>query len=253
MEATGMEQELEIVVPGVVIRMIRDEWMMSQARFAKAIGVSREWVVLTEKSDTRRIRPKTLEGLARAMGVSPRDAWGVLDKLNSLGFRRKEQLGYKVPGPVREVANGEERIERVKMRRVPFFDFKIPASGWAESCEPRGPDEADGWTTADEMVPGDAFALRIHGDCMEPEYPNGSIIIFVPIRPGEEKARQFESGRDYYFEHSDGKCTFKRVFYEPQKERFRLESLNKKYKPLFVPEQMLARMSRAIKLVRDLV
>lgn len=145
---------------------------------------------------------------------------------------------------------GIQQFEPVMMRRYPYFDVKIPAGTWVDT-EPRS--TPDGFLELPADVPRDAFVLRIFGDCMEPEYPSGSIIVFVPVRHGEEGALQFEGGRDYYFEHSDGKATFKRVFFEPQKERWKLVPLNKKYKPIFVPEQMRARLSRAVRLVRELV
>lgn len=135
----------------------------------------------------------------------------------------------------------------VTMTRRPFFDVKIPASGWIET-EPR--EEPDGFTEVPGDVPNDAFCLRIHGQCMEPEFPSGSVIVFVPIRDGEKSSPQFEDGKPYYFEHSDGKATFKLVFYEAKKERYRLQPINPKYKTIYVPEQMKARMSRAIQLMK---
>lgn len=248
-----MEAELQIVVDGAVVRMIRDEWMMTQARFADLIGVSREWVVLTEKSESRRIRNHTLQGIARAMGKSPREAFLILSDLNRLGFERKEQEGYKIPGPVAKPTDAnEQRIEKVKIRRIPYFHLKLPAGRWTDAVEARTAEDADGTTVVDEKTPTDAFALLIEGDCMEPDFPSGSIVVFAPCRPGDH-GLQFESGKVYYFQNADGQATFKRVIYEPQRERFRLESLNPKYKPFYVPEQMLARMSRAVRVVRDLI
>lgn len=238
------------MISGHVIRMIRDEWMVSQAEFARLVGVSREWVVLSEKLGDRRIRRKTLNLLAERMGVSSREAMSLLFKLNRYSFDRKEREGVRIPGPITpmRIANGE-RYEPATLRAIPFYDVSLPASGWIET-EPR--DRPDGDVQVPLHLPRDAFALRIFGDCMEPEYPSGSIIVFVPIRPGEDGAAQFEEGKDYYFEHSDGKATFKRVFFEASKQRFKLVPLNKRYKPFYVPEQMRARLSRAVRLVREL-
>lgn len=136
----------------------------------------------------------------------------------------------------------------VKMRLVPYFSVKMPAGRWVES-DPRTMEDADGTVPLPVDLPQDVFCLRIYGECMEPGFPDGSVIVFQPVRDGERGALQFEDGKPYYFEHTDGKATFKLVFYEPEKERFRLEPTNKTCKTLYVPEQLRARLSRAIKIV----
>jgi SOS-response transcriptional repressor LexA len=190
-----------------------------------------------------------MEGIARGMGFSS------VDELYSwiAVFEGDGPDSVEIPGPAREAVARLEQSksnERLNVRRIPFFDVKIPAGGWVESGEGRTADEAAGYGLVDDQVPRDAFALRIKGDSMTPDYPSGSVVVFAPVRPGERDSKPFEPGKAYYFEHSDGKATFKAVYYEPPKERYRLEPINPKYRAMFVPEQMLARMSRAIRVIR---
>lgn len=211
-------------IDGAALKRERVKRMLSQGGFATLIGQSSSWVSETERDGKRRTFLNVLGEIASKLRVDPQS------------LRLFENQG----------------VEFVQSRKFPVFNVSIPAGHWTDTGEGLKIEDADGWQELPIDTPDDAFCLRIRGDCMEPDYPSGSILVFVPIRQGERGVRQFESGRDYYFEHSDGKATFKRVFYDKEKERFRLECLNKKYKALFVPEQMLARMSRAIKMVRDL-
>jgi SOS-response transcriptional repressor LexA len=143
-----------------------------------------------------------------------------------------------------------EGYKLVKTRKYPVFHVKISAGRWADS-EPRQAEDADSHVLLDpDTTPDDAFVLQIEGDCMEPDYPSDSIIVFAPIREGEGRDA-FVGGRDYYVEHSDGMSTFKRVYFEQRGDDgfFRLEPINPKYDEIEVPRQMVARISRAIKVL----
>jgi phage repressor protein C with HTH and peptisase S24 domain len=245
-----------IVVQGEVIRAMRDQWDKSQAKFGKLIGMSREWVVMTEKSGARRIRRETLEGIAKAMGVDSSAAIRELRIADDMGPEKRAKSGFTFSGPALKLAEEPDLRQEmdsdfVPLRGIPFFDFKVPASGWADGCEGRRADEADGYVEVPADAPRDAFAFRIRGDCMIPTFPDGAIVVCVPVRPGDN-GEQFTGGKPYYCVNVANKCTFKNVYYEPPKERYRLESLNKKYRPFHLPVQEMARMSRAIKVVIDL-
>ncbi|MGB7156685.1 MAG: XRE family transcriptional regulator [Tepidisphaeraceae bacterium] len=210
----------DVEIDGTVLREIREQRLLTQEDFAEEIGMKRNWVGATETAGRRKVLRSKVVEIAKRLKVDP----------------------HKL------IVHEGQRFERVAMRKVPYFDVKIPASGWVES-EPR--EQPDGWTIIPDDAPPDAFCLRIVGHCMEPDFPSGSVIVFVPIRDGEQSWPQFEDGKAYYFEHSDGKATFKRVFFERAKERYRLEPINPKFRAFYVPEQMKARVSRAVKMMRD--
>ena len=206
----------EIVVAGMVIRMIRDHYMMSQRDFAKLIGVSREWVVLTEKSDSRRIRQQTLGGIASAMGVPARKAWGILVDLDRLGFRRKEEIGYVIPGPVLRPAidgdggaNVEPFSERHFVERIPFFEQCVAAGVWVDVTD----NEDGGARVTPAQLRQGLFRVRIRGDSMTPRFPDGSVIEFRLLRTpmGVPDFEATTSGECYYVQLVDGRATFKRL------------------------------------------
>jgi phage repressor protein C with HTH and peptisase S24 domain len=231
----------------------------TQREWAAYIGMSEPMIRVIEQTKAHRLQVVNALQVAVSLGLDLKGLENYFSGiLTTLSVPQRDVAWVKaVVGAIEENRKraAEEHVQSdvdmVRLRRVPYFDFQMSASGWSDGAEGRTRDEADGFVDVPSDAPSDAFAFRIKGDCMEPQFQNGSIIICVPVRPGDHGAN-FVAGKAYYFQTSDGKCTFKLVYFEPQRGRWRLESTNKKYEPIFVPEQMMARMSRAIKLVRDI-
>lgn len=104
---------------------------------------------------------------------------------------------------------------------------------------------------ADEYVPcsdlddPDAFAARVVGDSMAPEYREGDIVIFSP-------ARDVTDGKDCFCRlEPDHETTFKRVFFENEGELIRLQPLNGAYPSRVVPREMVAGLYVAVRVMRE--
>lgn len=127
---------------------------------------------------------------------------------------------------------------------------------------------------ADEYVsvPGvsdpDAFAARVVGDSMEPEYHPGDIVVFSPeriVHPGMDCFVRYAPGSAV---DPAGGSTFKRVYFEGQRpedrperapedgpgapavERIRLQPLNPAYAPTIVPRDEVDGLYAAVWVVR---
>lgn len=127
---------------------------------------------------------------------------------------------------------------------------------------------------ADEYVsvPGvsdpDAFAARVVGDSMEPEYHPGDIVVFSPeriVHPGMDCFVRYAPGSAV---DPAGGSTFKRVYYEGHPEapaargehphgsagvpaeRIRLQPLNPAYAPTIVPREEIDGLYAAVWVVR---
>ncbi len=111
---------------------------------------------------------------------------------------------------------------------------------------------------ADEYVPGaptgdpDAFAARVVGDSMEPDYREGDIVIFSPTK----RMAVDGGGTDCFVRlEPDHESTFKRVFFEKNHkamEVIRLQPLNSKYPARIVPREKVAGCYPAVSVTRDL-
>lgn len=108
---------------------------------------------------------------------------------------------------------------------------------------------ADEYVRVPDLDDPDAFAARVVGDSMLPEYREGDVVVFSP-------AREVTSGSDCFARlEPDHETTFKRVFFEPGPDgatQIRLQPLNSIYPPRVVPREGVAGLYRAVTVMRRL-
>lgn len=123
---------------------------------------------------------------------------------------------------------------------VEFTDLGYPSRSADEYCRTVDPGDPD------------AFAARVVGDSMEPEYRAGDIVVFSPLKA-------VRSGCDCFVRlEPDQETTFKRVYLEPEAEgshpqsvtHIRLTPLNPKYPSRVVPREQVAGMFAAVSVTR---
>ena len=98
-----------------------------------------------------------------------------------------------------------------------------------------------------DLHDADAFAARVVGDSMEPDYREGDIVVFSP-------SRDVASGSDCFVRFEpDAETTFKRVFFEVGAggaELIRIQPLNPRYPARTVPREVVAVLYREVQLMR---
>jgi repressor LexA len=85
-----------------------------------------------------------------------------------------------------------------------------------------------------------AFAFVVVGDSMAPEFQTGDTVVCSPqatIKDGDAVFVRFTPDRDET-------CTFKRVY--DHGDRVELVPDNRRYQPMMVPKEHIARMSKAV-------
>lgn len=103
---------------------------------------------------------------------------------------------------------------------------------------------ADEYIACPDITDPDAFAARVSGDSMHPEYREGEIVVFSPEAPTP-------SGRDCFIRLlPDNETTFKRVFFEDDGRTIRLQPLNPKYTPQFVDREDVGGIYAAVYVMR---
>jgi SOS-response transcriptional repressor LexA len=106
---------------------------------------------------------------------------------------------------------------------------------------------ADEYISTPDIHDPDAFAARVVGDSMAPEYREGDIVVFSPERDTPE-------GSDCFVRFDrDEETTFKRIYFETDadgRERIRLQPLNSAYPPRSIPREDVAGMYAAVYVVR---
>jgi repressor LexA len=106
---------------------------------------------------------------------------------------------------------------------------------------------ADDYVRIPGVTDREAFACRVVGDSMLPEYREGDIVVFSPHRP-------IKSGLDCLARlERDGQTTFKRVYLEKREGRevIRLQPLNPEYAPTTLDREEVAGLFAAVTVVRS--
>lgn len=154
----------------------------------------------------------------------PQDVRAMLGKL--LGKRNGEMddLAGDLSGALREMVNQSNLAEGGMGNTVPVID------GSARVGCP-------------EISDKDAFAARVQGDSMNPRYRQGDIVIFAPSLAARD-------GDDCFVKFTDGRTTFKRIFFEvdgeAKKPVVRLQPRNEKYRARVVKNEEVSGMYRAV-------
>ena len=103
---------------------------------------------------------------------------------------------------------------------------------------------ADEYVSCPEIRDPGAFAARVVGDSMLPEYREGEIVVFAPDQPtpaGSDCFVRFET---------HAASTFVRIYPEAGGRRIRLQPLNNIYSPTVVEAEAIAAMDAAVYVFR---
>lgn len=107
---------------------------------------------------------------------------------------------------------------------------------------------ADEYVRSPELDDPDAFAARVVGDSMLPDYREGDIVIFSP-------SRDVRDGSDCFARiEPDHESTFKRVYLERDprgREMIRLQPLNSAYPPRVLLREQVAGLYPAVSVMRS--
>ena len=104
---------------------------------------------------------------------------------------------------------------------------------------------ADEYVLCPDITDPDAFAARVVGDSMAPDYAEGEIVVFSPALPTS-------SGSDCFVRLlRDNETTFKRIYIEEDGRTIRLQPLNNKYPPQLVDREEIGGMYAAAFVMRQ--
>jgi transcriptional regulator with XRE-family HTH domain len=153
----------------------------------------------------------------------------------------------KRPSAVLRAAAGIERLS-VLPSQVPVIN-KVAAGYPTEFTDLGYPARiADEYVSVPGVTDPDAFAARVCGESMLPDYREGDLVVFSPLAdttPGSDCFVRLER---------DDETTFKRVFFETGEggaELIRLQPLNAKFAAKVVDREAVAGMYKAVFVVRS--
>ena len=139
-----------------------------------------------------------------------------------------------------DVVRAEDRTDKPG-QWVPVIN-KVPAGYPADFDDLGYPTGfADDYVRCPDIHDPNAFAVRVWwGDSMEPKFSEGHIVIFSP-------ATDVQNGDDCFVRlKSPHETTFKRVFFETDKKKVRLQPRNDAYPPIIISTKRLNGFYRAV-------
>jgi repressor LexA len=219
----------------------------------RALGISTgdlmraaDWEKTPEELRERLVKAEEQASQVRELAKWLKKSGGTgkeLDKLYSSG-----ELAKRVNAALR-AANGEEKKKAENLDAKVPVGFMVPlinkvAAGYpTDFTDLAYPAKvADEYVAAAGVIDPHAFAARVIGDSMLPDYHEGDIVVFSP-------AAKLVDGNDCFVRlEPDHTTTFKRVFFEKKGKgtQVRLQPLNPKYPATFYEREQIAGLYKAV-------
>ncbi|MEX2672540.1 MAG: S24 family peptidase [Phycisphaeraceae bacterium] len=242
---------------GAVVRRRRQQLSLTLAQLAEAAGCSKAYLSGIENGrHANPPSPGLVRALEQALDVSPGELARLADWQSTPAAVRADyqRLADQLKQVAKRRGDGAISLDALlrdgSLRRcveessgnldpLPSPCFQVPLINKVAAGYPRDFTDLDyPARVADEYVscPGvedvTAFAARVAGDSMLPEYRPGDIIVFSPEREATE-------GSDCFARLlPDHESTFKRVYFEGA-DHIRLQPLNPAFAPRTVPREQI--------------
>jgi phage repressor protein C with HTH and peptisase S24 domain/DNA-binding XRE family transcriptional regulator len=256
---------------GRLLRAMRESAGMTQDALARASGCSKAYLSLVE-SGQRRLSADKARDIEAALDVHDGRLLSAiqwqqvpeavraqveLTATRSAAITRQLRAALRSEDPLSMlrdlVAQSASNVEapaslplRLGGRPIPIIN-KVAAGYPHEFTDLDYPASvADEHLACPDVSDPDAFAARVVGDSMEPEYHEGDIVVFSPQAPTV-------AGGDCFVRlERDAETTFKRVYFEDDGRSIRLQPLNSAYPPRTVDREDVAGLYAAVYVLRKI-
>ena len=231
-----------LTISGRKFAALRRARYWTQEEFAQHIGMSAQNVRRLEQSEVGGMQVKNFRRLADLLKVTP-------DELRQrIGASAEAELD-----PAGPVAGRSRGIAEAPTAIVPGSVSPVVEIERFHGVSAARPEDRTDLADGKSLAPAGAmrrFSAVVDGDCMEPKYRHGEVVIF------SVDAAELEgviNGRNYFVQFDDGQNTFKRLFADPaDPELLVLRCWNQRYPERAVPRSSVKLIARAIyKLVPD--
>jgi repressor LexA len=276
MNATGQREV------GRLLRAVREAAGFTQDALARASGCSKAYLSLVE-SGQRTLSPEKASAIEAALDIHDGRLLAALQwqrvpeairaqveitqsRSAALAQQLRDALASRAPvKALREIVEQQTSSDSVESamplpvrRNIPiinkvaagypreFTDLGYPGSTHAAAYPPHA--LADDDLACPDVSDPDAFAARVVGDSMEPEYHEGDVVVFSP-----QAKIPAGGGADCFVRlERDAETTFKRVYFEEAGRIIRLQPLNSAYAPTLVDREGVGGLYAAVYVLRKI-
>ncbi|HWE03511.1 MAG TPA: LexA family transcriptional regulator [Tepidisphaeraceae bacterium] len=225
-----------VVIFGKRFAALRRDRFLTQEEFAQRLEMSPANVRRLEQCEMGGMQVKNFRRLAALVNVSPADLRQQIGPASQVlpapGRPRPERAL-----PAADFPSGLNDATRRDIVEVPHFHGVSAA---------RTEDRTDAHRGRTPIPAGSArrFAVTVDGDCMEPKYHHGEVVVFS-VDAAEREG--IIDGKNYFVQFADGENTFKRIFLDPEnRELLILRGWNERYPPRVVERSTVKLLARAI-------
>lgn len=249
---------------GAMLRQARHEAGMTQQALGNRVGLSKSQICQIE-SGVRSISTERARMIESVLGMRSgrlvaAAAWNQLSPELRQSVQQTDERMRRITATLRQALDAAEPTEALRRlidhtrpnvdelapltRSIPVIN-KVAAGYPAEFTDLDYPASiADDYVACPDITDPDAFAARVVGDSMMPDYREGEIVVFSPELPTP-------NGSDCFVRlERDNETTFKRIFFEDDGETIRLQPLNPAYAPRVVHREDVAGMYAAAYVMR---
>ncbi len=238
---------------GTIIRKKRKEQGLTLDQLSTMAGCSKPYLSTIETGKVSPPAPTLLSKLEKLLGFEP-DTLVNLASIEKLppkvreDFESYKQENTKLKHIIRtlseKVTGGEGAIqdgyEQVDEGFVPIINRVL--AGYPNDFDDLGYPAgfADDYIKCPDLADANAFAVRIIGDSMLPDYKEGDIVVFSP-------SRAVDSGDDCLIRFEDPhETTFKQVFFQQDKTLL-LQPRNRQYPPIVANTERINGIYKAVR------
>ncbi|WP_430009869.1 helix-turn-helix domain-containing protein [Methylophaga lonarensis] len=160
---------------GKRVEIARKHAGMTKAMLARACGLTNQAIGQIENGTTKEPKPSNLQKIAVACNVS--SDWLIDGEGEMTQIRRSGKSSINIRHEIEELRSEYNATRHTTIIKVPLIS-KVRAGEWCNDAtdEP----EALDWLICPVKVGKNAFALKVQGVSMEPEYHDGDIIFVDP-------------------------------------------------------------------------
>lgn len=236
-----------VLISGLKFASLRRARYLTQEEFAQQIGMSAANVRRLEQTQMGGMQSRNFRRLAGLLRLTPDELFQRIGAAPQLD-EGEAAVGGSNGGSV-AVAAEEELPSSLKAGSV----YPVVEIERFHGVSAARPEDRAGVDLGMTLAPAGSmrrFSATVDGDCMEPRYRHGDVVIFSVDAVDAEGVVE---GRNYFIQLDDGHNTFKRVFVDPDDpDMLVLRCWNEAYPPRTIDRRSVRLLARAIyKLVPD--
>jgi transcriptional regulator with XRE-family HTH domain len=231
-----------VIILGKRLAALRRDRYLTQEEFAQKLDMSGANIRRLEQSEVGGMQVKNFRRLATLLNVSPDD----LRRQIGVADLREDHADASTNGATAVLEPAVGSAEFPSAMKAGARREVMEVAHFHGVSAARAEDRTDAHRGKAPVPAGSPrrFAVTVDGDCMEPKYRDGDVVVFS-VDAAEREG--IVEGKNYFIQFAGEENTFKRIFFDPEnRELLILRCWNERYPPRIVERSKIKLLARAI-------